>query len=167
MIEPSAKTLALLLRELTSNRAAVIQLSSSPPSTEVLSSLMLRDDCSTEYLKNPCFDAELDHRQIIEYSNSMRLLLSKKSIADTVFIPDELRTGVHAEIEAIAKAVFTLAKASTNASGMSWLESHLCSNRDHSYTCSVAWLGSKACLLRPLQFHGKLTLIDVCGGNAS
>jgi hypothetical protein len=108
VIEPGARALTQLLRELTGNRASLIQFVQALGAGESLPEMSVREDCTTEYLKHPCFENEIEHTKITEYSNSIRRIQDKRTFADTPFIAHESRLSICMEIDGLAKAVLTL-----------------------------------------------------------
>jgi hypothetical protein len=108
VIEPSARALTQLLRELTGNRASLIQFVQALGAGESLPEMSVREDCTTEYLKNPCFENEIEHAKITAYSNSIRRIQDKRTFADTPFIAQELRVSLCMEIDGLARDVLTL-----------------------------------------------------------
>ena len=108
VIEAASKFLTQLLRELTYNRASMIQFTESFLSNEPIPDMMLRDDCSTEFLKNPCFEREVDPGKITDYSNSIRRIRDKKSFAGHPFVSQDSRQSTYLEIGNLTKTLLTL-----------------------------------------------------------
>ena len=63
VIEAGSKFLTQLLRELTDNRASMIEFIGSVGSSESIPDIMLRDDCATEYLEESMFRARSRYRK--------------------------------------------------------------------------------------------------------
>ena len=108
VIEAGSKLLTQLLRELTDNRASMIQFMESLRSNDPITVMMLRDDCSTEYLKNPCFEREVDPGKITDYSNSIRRMRDKNSFAGHPLLSQDSRQSIYVEIGDLTKTLLML-----------------------------------------------------------